>query len=102
VARTRAFQEKCFNAVFGEWLLWTLNTEYVSSVQESGEPEHSSSAPVVAVGPSGRGGTVKGSDTVVHVGESGRRCCGMSDPLLAATLIGESRPPGGILKMIRA
>ena len=78
------------------------NTEYVSSVQESGQPANSSSAPEVAVGPSGRGGTAKGSDTVVHVGDPGRRCCSMSDPLLAATLIGELLPPGGILKVIHA
>jgi hypothetical protein len=62
-------------------------------MQESGEPGQLSSAPEAAMGPSGRSGRetggAKGSDTVVHIGDSGRRCCGMSDPLLAATLVGK-------------
>ncbi|CAL8471163.1 g10705 [Coccomyxa elongata] len=59
--------------------------------QESGELVHSSSAAGPAAGPSGRGGgagETKCNDTVVHVGDPGRGCCGMADPLLAATLIG--------------
>lgn len=64
----------------------------LSALQESGELVHSSSAAGPAAGPSGRGGgagETKGNDTVVHVGDPGRSCCGMADPLLAATLIGK-------------
>ena len=77
------------------WVCVCLQSGWSDQVQESGELAHSSSAAGPAAGPSGRGGPggAKGHDTVVHVGDPGRGCCGMAaDPLLAATLIGKPSP----------